>query len=99
MATLDDIQTAVDNTGDKAQDAADRVIASIGAAQDTIEDLTAQVEALKNAGTLDPEKVDRILEGLSKVDSILEGIEPGEGETNPGDQPHPDQTLPGDLPS
>jgi ABC-type transporter Mla subunit MlaD len=82
MATLDDLNALVAQTGADAQATADRVIAAIaaatsGAAQQ-IADLQAQVADLiaGNAADITPEQLQAVADGLTAVDTTIKGIAP-----------------------
>lgn len=59
--------------------------------------LKTQVEGLE-AGSVTQEELDQVAADITKaaeaVDAIIEDSSEGSGE---GEEPHPDQTLPGDL--
>ena len=82
MATLEDVQALVVQTGVDAQETADRVIAAIAAATGdaaaTIADLQAQVAALiaGNAADITPEQLQAVADGLTAVDATIKGIAP-----------------------
>ena len=82
MATLEDVQALVTQTGVDAQETADRVIAAIAAATGdaatTIADLQAQVAALiaGNASDITPEQLQSVADGLTAVDTTIKGIAP-----------------------
>ena len=82
MATLEDVQALVTQTGVDAQETADRVIAAIAAATGdaatTIADLQAQVAALiaGNASDITPEQLQSVADGLVAVDTTIKGIAP-----------------------
>jgi hypothetical protein len=82
MATLEDVQALVVQTGVDAQETADRVIAAIAAATGdasaTIADLQAQVAALiaGNAADITPEQLQSVADGLTAVDATIKGIAP-----------------------
>jgi hypothetical protein len=82
MATLDDVQALVVQTGVDAQETADRVIAAIAAATGdaaaTIADLQAQVADLiaGNAADITPEQLQSVADGLTAVDATIKGIAP-----------------------
>ena len=77
MATVADLQAAVDHVGAEAQAAADRVSASLAAAAAQIAELQAQVQALIDANLADitPEQLQVIADGLTAVDATIEGID------------------------
>ena len=62
--------------------------------------LKTQVEGLE-AGSVTQEELDAVAADISKaaeaVDAIIEDSSESEGGESGTDQPHPDQTLPGDL--
>lgn len=80
MATFDDIQALVTQTGADAQAAADRVIAKIGSdtadLQAQVADLQAQVQALidGNASDITPEQLQSLADGLTAADTTIQGI-------------------------
>jgi hypothetical protein len=82
MATLDDINTLVAQTGADAQAAADRVLAAIAAAvadaSTQIAALQAQVQALidGNAADITPEQLQAVADGLTAADTTINTIAP-----------------------
>ena len=69
-------------------------------AQENADALQAFVDddAATDASQLAQQQADDAAAFQSDLDELKSQDEPAEPETNPDDQPHPDQTLPGDLP-
>ena len=82
MATLEDVQSLVTQTGVDAQETADRVLAAIAAVTDDsgaiIADLQAQIAALiaGNAADITPEALQPLADGLTAVHDKLATIAP-----------------------
>ena len=80
MATLEDVQSLVTQTGVDAQETADRVLAAIAAvttgAADQIAALQQQVADLiaGNAADITPEQLQAVADGLTSVDTTIKGI-------------------------
>ena len=80
MATLEDVQSLVTQTGVDAQETADRVLAAIAAvttgAADQIAALQQQVADLiaGNAADITPEQLQAVADGLTAVDTKIKSI-------------------------
>lgn len=88
MAQIDDLRAAIAQVGTDIAEAVDRIQARLAALGEPDPDLSADIA--------------RLGELSSQIDAL--GAEAGTG-TEPGTEPadpnapHPDQTLPGDLPT
>jgi len=82
MATLEDLQAAVAETGTSAQAAADRVIAAIAAARaeasTQIADLQTQVQTLidGNLSDITPEDLQALADSVTAIDATVDAIAP-----------------------
>ena len=100
MAKVDEVQASLDEL-----DAAVREFLS--AAGGGVSEMQAELDKLRADDAVEDSKLDGIKNGIQNITQAIKALastEPPEGQdpypdqTLPGDQPYPDQTLPGDLP-
>jgi hypothetical protein len=75
MSIADDIAAAAAEVGTSAQAAADRVTAALGTVRTQLADVTAQLQALIDAGNADAATLETALDTLSAADATIDSIE------------------------